>query len=91
MLEILSKLMGRGGGNNGSKNIAKKRLQLVLVQDRINITADGLESLKNDLIEAIGRHLEIDKNAMEVSFSKEDDQVAIVANIPVINCDRNAI
>ncbi len=91
MLDIINRIMGRGNGNSGSKGIAKKRLQLVLVQDRMNITPEVLESLKNDLIEAIGRHLEIDKGAMEVSFSKEDDKVAIIANIPVLNCPRNAV
>ncbi len=91
MLDLLSKIIGRGNSGAGSRSIAKKRLQLVLVQDRLNITPEVLEALKNDLIEAIGRHLEIDKDAMDVSFSKEEDQVAIVANIPVLNCRRNAV
>ncbi len=91
MLDILNRIMGRGNSASGSKSIAKKRLQLVLVQDRTNITPDVLEALKNDLLEAIGRHLEIDKEAMDVSISKEDDQVAIIANIPVLNCPRSMV
>lgn len=66
-----------------SKNTAKERLKLVLVQDRMNIDSDTLEGLKNDLIDVIDRHLDIDKKAMDVSFCREGDAVAIIANIPV--------
>lgn len=74
-----------------SKNMAKKRLQLVLVQDRLNIGSETLEGLKNDLIEVIGKHLEIDVEAMEVSFRRDGDQVAIVANIPVLQGTKEAV
>lgn len=74
-----------------SKNTAKKRLQLVLVQDRLNIGSETLEGLKNDLIEVIGKHLEIDVEAMDVSFRRDGDQVAIVANIPVLQGTKEAV
>jgi cell division topological specificity factor len=74
-----------------SKNMAKKRLQLVLVQDRMNISNETLEGLKNDLIEVIGKHLEIDVDAMDVSFRRDGDQVAIVANIPVLQSTSEAV
>lgn len=74
-----------------SKNMAKKRLQLVLVQDRLNIGSETLEGLKNDLIEVIGKHLDIDKEAMDVTFSRDGDQVAIIANIPVLQSAKEAV
>lgn len=75
-------LFHRGRGQK-SKFAAKERLRLVLVQDRVNLGSDKLEGLKNDLIAVIDRHLDIDREAMEVSFSREGNSVAIVANIPV--------
>ncbi|HMM05107.1 MAG TPA: cell division topological specificity factor MinE [Clostridiales bacterium] len=74
-----------------SKNTAKKRLQLVLVQDRLNIGSETLEGLKNDLIAVIGKHLEIDVEAMDVSFRRDGEQVAIVANIPVLQGSKEAV
>lgn len=95
MLEFLSRLFDRSGrdqtASDNSKSIAKKRLQLVLVQDRINIRPEALELLKNDLIGTIGKHLDIDKEAMDVSLNQEGDQVAIVANIPVLSSRRSSI
>ena len=74
-----------------SKHTAKERLKLVLVQDRMDIDSEALEGLKNDLIDVIDRHLDIDKNAMDVSFCREGDAVAIVANIPVKRENRCAV
>ena len=36
-----------------SKQMAKERLKLVLVQDRINVGSEKLEGLKNELIDVI--------------------------------------
>ena len=68
----------------GSKNTAKERLKLVLVQDRMNLDSAKLDGLKNDLIDVIDKHLDIDREAMDVSFCREGDSVAIIANIPVM-------
>ena len=47
-----------------------------------------MNSLREDLISTIGKYMEIDKDALEVSLSREDEGVALVANIPVINVKR---
>jgi cell division topological specificity factor MinE len=57
----------------------------------MNISNETLEGLKNDLIEVIGKHLEIDVDAMDVSFRRDGDQVAIVANIPVLQSTSEAV
>ena len=81
---LFKKLFRKNAGSLHSKDAAKERLRLVLVQDRMNVGSESLEGLKNDLIDVIEKHLEIDKNAMEVSFCREGDSVAIIANIPVV-------
>ncbi|MEE0776587.1 MAG: cell division topological specificity factor MinE [Bacillota bacterium] len=81
MLDFMKKWFDKNGK---SKTVAKERLRLVLVQDRIDTREESLESLKNDLIAVIGRHLSIDTDAMDVSLRRDGDQVAIVANIPVL-------
>ena len=48
---------------------AKERLQLVLVHDRTDLTPAELEALKDDLIQTISRHIEIDPDAVQIGKS----------------------
>lgn len=81
---ILKRIFHKNHVACGSKNTAKERLKLVLVQDRMNLDSARLDGLKNDLIDVIDKHLDIDREAMDVSFCREGDSVAIIANIPVM-------
>ncbi|MDO7786252.1 cell division topological specificity factor MinE [Desulforamulus aquiferis] len=81
MLDFLSRVFGRD--SSSSKNVAKERLRLVLVHDRANVSPELLSSLKNDLIKVISNYMEIDEKALEVSLDSSENQVALVANIPV--------
>lgn len=87
MLEFLSRVFGRE--TTSSKNVAKERLRLVLVHDRANVSPELLSSLKNDLIKVISNYMEIDEQALEVSLDSNDNQVALVANIPVKRMKRS--
>lgn len=72
-----------------SKNIAKERLKLVLVHDRVNVSPTFLEMIKGDIIRVISDYMEIDEDSLEVKMTKtksdEDDTMvpALVANIPI--------
>lgn len=71
--------------NSGS--VAKDRLQLVLVHDRLNCSEDVIEKIKADIIEVISRHVDIDMQ----EFNVEIDTVEVnggmspvlSANIPI--------
>ena len=72
-----------------SKDVAKERLRLVLVHDRMDrmgISRDVLNNMKEDLIEVISKHLEIDEQGLEITFDRQDkNSVALEANIPIEN------
>lgn len=87
MLEFLARFFGRDAASN-SKTVAKERLRLVLVHDRMNVSPQLLEALKEDLIKVITHYMEIDESALEVSLNQEDNSVALMANIPVIRMKR---
>ena len=80
MLEFIAKLFNR---DTSSRNIAKERLRLVLVHDRANVSPQLLQDLKSDLIKVISNYLDIDEQGLEVSFENSQNQVALIANIPV--------
>ena len=66
-----------------SAESAKERLQLVLVHDRAGISPGKLSALKDDLIDVISRHLEIDTDNVEITFTREREQQRLVADIPL--------
>jgi len=70
-------------GEDQSKQVAKERLRLVLVQDRVQLSAQALDSLKEELIAVISKYLEIDEAGPEVVLERDGDSVALVATIPV--------
>lgn len=71
-----------------SKDIAKKRLQLVLIHDRTEIPAALVEKMKNDIIGCITKYIDIDEAALDIEFTQIDNtgekpSAALVANIPI--------
>ncbi len=73
-----------------SKDKAKERLQLVLMQDRASVSPDFFEMMKKEIIEVIKKYIEIDEEQLEVQltrgFEGEDGTgPALYANIPIKN------
>lgn len=78
--DLLARVFGR---EDGSKTVAKERLRLVLVHDRSSLSPQTLENLKNDLLRVISEYMDIDNEGFQVDFSRNEDSMALVANIPV--------
>ena len=71
-----------------SKNVAKERLRLVLVHDRLNLSEQVMDNLREELIAVIGKYMVIDEPLLDVSVSRDDEGVALVANIPIVQVRR---
>ena len=75
--------------NTASKNVAKDRLKLVLVHDRVNCSSQVLEMLKTDIIKVISNYMEIDEEELDIQITQtqSDDKTGTVpvlyANIPI--------
>ena len=74
-----------------SKNAAKERLHLVLMQDRANVSADFLELMKQEIIDVIKKYIEIDEKEIDVRLTNKENEdgtngaPALYANIPILN------
>ncbi|MDR0879535.1 MAG: cell division topological specificity factor MinE [Clostridioides sp.] len=73
-----------------SKSVAKERLKLVLVHDRVDCSPQLLDLIKNDILKVIANYAEIEESGLEIKMSKcrgeneEDTPIsALVANIPL--------
>ena len=71
-----------------SAESAKERLQLVLIHDRSGLSPGKLDALKDEIIDAISRHVEIDSEGVEINITKEREQQRLVADIPLIPINR---
>ena len=74
----------RGGSQPSSRETARERLQLVLVHDRNQIEPGMLEHIKDEIIAVISKHVEIDPEHVEVSFSHGEHENRLTANIPLM-------
>jgi len=72
-----------GRPKSTSREIARNRLQLVLVHDRVNMSPQLLQTLKDDLIVVISKYVEIDVEHMEVTFTQNKRRSRLVADIPI--------
>ena len=74
-----------------SKNTAKERLHLVLMQDRANVSADFLELMKQEIIEVIKKYIEVEESAIDVRLTNDVGEdgtqgaPSLYANIPILN------
>ncbi|MDB5081040.1 MAG: cell division topological specificity factor MinE [Chloroflexi bacterium] len=86
-MSLLDSLFNRGAKNRQSQNtgssssVAKERLQLALVYDRVNVSPELMETIKEEIIAVISKHFDIDHTAMEISLGDKNDH--LIANIPV--------
>jgi cell division topological specificity factor len=79
-MSFLQRLTGSRGR---SANAARERLRLVLVHDRAELPPGKLEALKDDIIAAISRHVEIDTRGVSVSLTRDRHDQRLVADIPL--------
>jgi cell division topological specificity factor len=77
-----------GGNTQNSGETARQRLQLVLIQDRCDIAPETLEAMRHDIMEVLSRYLDIDETNVGVGLEREDQKVALVANVPVKSVKR---
>lgn len=75
----------------GSKDAAKERLHLVLMQDRANVSADFLELMKQEIVDVIKKYIVVDEDAIDVRLTNQSNEdgtngaPSLYANIPIVN------
>ena len=83
-------LVQRLFGSKGSKGEAKDRLQIVLVYDRLGLSAEQMEALRKDIMETISRHIAIDAERVKIDLVHQHTPAEVVINAPVRRVRRQA-
>jgi len=71
----------------GSANTAKERLRLVLIHDRSTLPPGTMEALRDELIEVISRHVEVDRSAVRLEIAQDGRSQRLLADIPLKRAD----
>jgi len=91
IMKFLKKVTKKEDQTLKSKDAAKERLHLVLMQDRANVSADFLDLMKQEIIEVIKKYIDIDEGSMDVRLTNKENNdgtngaPALYANIPILN------
>ena len=69
-----------------SCQIAKDRLKILLISDRVNCSPEMMELIKTDIAKVISKYMKIDTANMEIQISKTTP--ALYANIPILDLNK---
>ncbi|MHB9306819.1 cell division topological specificity factor MinE [Fusobacterium polymorphum] len=84
MLGIITNLFKK----ENSKDDAKNRLKLVLIQDRAMLPSGVLENMKDDILKVLSKYVEIEKSKLNIEVCPYDEdprKIVLVANIPIVS------
>lgn len=69
------------------KEVAKDRLQLILIHDRSDVSPEFLEIIKGEILKVLSNYAEFDNGDIEVKLTRTDEgensSPALVASIPI--------
>lgn len=74
-----------------SSTLAKDRLKILLISDRVNCSTEMMEMLKCDIAKVISKYMKIDTKNMDIQISKASSKgrdlknPVLFANIPIID------
>ena len=94
--KFFKKITKKQNTSSSSKDTAKERLHLVLMQDRANVSADFLDLMRQEIIDVIKKYIEVDESAIDVRLTNKENEdgtngaPALYANIPILNIKEEA-
>lgn len=81
MSGFLDRLLGRGSGK-GSSSKAKDRLQFILVHDRINLSPERMDAMKQEILAVISKYVSVDSDNVDIALQQRSRNSLLVAEIP---------
>ena len=73
-----------------SKDTARRRLQLVLMHDRLDLSPEMMQQMKQEIWEVVSRYMVVEDEFLEFDIRRRDELVILVSNIQVKDLDRLA-
>lgn len=74
-----------------TRNIAKDRLKILLISDRVNCSPRTMELIRDDIAKVLSQYMKIDEAQMEIQIrqanedSRREKKPMLYVNIPIID------
>ncbi|MCH5342724.1 MAG: cell division topological specificity factor MinE [Acetatifactor sp.] len=75
-----------------SRQVAKDRLKILLISDRVNCSPEMMELIKTDIAKVISKYMKIDSDNMDIQINtkgskgtREAKTPSLYANIPILD------
>lgn len=78
-----------------SCQVAKDRLKILLISDRVNCSPEIMELIKADITKVISKYMKIDTENMDIQINTKgnkrgrDRTPILYANIPILDLHKN--
>lgn len=79
----MKRIADRLSGRQSSASTAKERLQFVLIHDRADLPPGVMEDLRDEIIEVISRHIDVDTSAVNIQIAQDGRKQRLLAEIPI--------
>lgn len=73
----------RQPAESASGGVAKHRLKLVLVHDRLTLSPAELDSLRSDLVTVLSRYFDFDQSSLVVDVHRGEQRNQLITTISV--------
>ena len=74
-----------------SGKLAKDRLKILLISDRLNCSPEMMEMIKMDIAKVISKYMQVDAQSMEIQITREAARGRVMkspilyANVPIMD------
>ena len=85
---LIARILRRDVPN--SRQMAKERLQLVLVHDRIHMTPGQMAAMRDELLTVMTRYFDVDADGVEITFTQNKRSNRLVAEVPVVGMSQRS-
>ena len=83
MPSIFDRMLGRAQPKK-SGSTAKERLQFILVHDRINLSPERMQAMKEEILAVISKYVSVDGDNVDIELQKRERNSMLIAEIPFL-------
>ncbi|NRT34681.1 cell division topological specificity factor [Clostridium beijerinckii] len=80
-------MMNLFSSTSSSNGLERERLKLILVHDKTDISSDVLDTIREEILEVIDRHIKTDNSCKKMMLTQDivniDNYSILVASIPM--------
>ncbi|MCL4250030.1 MAG: cell division topological specificity factor MinE [Anaerolineae bacterium] len=83
MSSFWERLLGRSN-LRGTGQQAKDRLQFVLLHDRLNMSPERMEAMKQEILAVISKYVSVDEQKVDIALQRRDSASLLIAEVPFL-------